>query len=497
MLLWCPPGNNTMGIVAVGLAGTDFESAALQDVTNPAAPNPLASGHVSCRVVSYETNVDDGAINTVKFGTADAGDNAPPANRYFASQTNPSRYSKYRTVASSVTGYFTAPSLDNQGSLYVYNGPGSKTMYDKGIETHREISRGPYQPEAPTPQAPWKDGVIFEVVEPTLFKLPFTEAEMTSMTNSPYVSRATDGFYSVMRPTDDEFHFAERNACPSIIFSSDGAGAPIGNSYGLYAPTTLFEDEPQASTQPDVTKVNTVPWVLVDRFVNRLDLGVPVTSYTSANPPWLGELFGAPRVYDGAGTSFTFPYSYFNVFASDVAFDSGFTHTVAIVRGMSKQASWAFKRLLTIEGQVTANSPARPYAVRPPPRDGVALQRGLIASRCMPPVFPASANNFGSIVKEIAGIAKTVINAAAAPLSALAPELAPVLSSAAGLASFINSVIPAPRQLRIAQPAPKPAPKAKRAATVRRNAALARGVANARRRTGNMTQPPVGLRRLQ
>lgn len=474
VLMWFPPGNNTTAIVAVGPAGTDFRSAFLSSTASPAL------GEVVVDQYTYGDSIHDSFAFTFGYQV--------PNTRYFGSETNSSRYTKWRTVASSVTAYFTAPSVANQGALHVYNGPGAPEVLDYCIETPKRIDTFPVaaQPQSEPAVVPFSGGDVYEVVRPTLFRIPFSEAEFTQMTAAPYTTKATEGFYSITRKVDATHPWAKREALTGVVRA--GTNTVSGPNDMVFVPgiRQYSSGGGGPGVMTEMIRVSTIPMNLTEMPGSRNETGTPISETSTALVPWLGQYFcGGPKT--------AFPWLDPSTISSDIAFDSGATHTVAIARGISAQSSFTIKRCLTLEAQVASNSPARQFASRPPPLDTRALIIAAELSRALPLVYAARDNSFATVMKDAlkwlgraAPIAGTIGSVIATGMGA--PELAPLLGGAgaaagAALTGISNTIGPK-------KAAAKPQPKPKRPALVlqsRRQPLRPGSQANRRKRQGRMT----------
>lgn len=478
VLTWCPPGNNTMLVVAVGKAGVDFRSATLIASGTPTATQ------VRAHTFSFGHNVLDTFMHGEHVITEDAHfpTVTPPADRYFACNTNANRYTKWRTLGSSLTAYFTAPSLADQGVVYCYNGSMGAAVSEMGIETRRFITTLDATAQAastPTAEPPYIAGKVHEVVRPTTFRVPFDESEFAALTASPYTSRAVDGFYAIARPTDDEFHWAQRPTMPNLVRVI--SGDPAGVNFGAYFPGKRLQvHTPNNTIAYESVRTSSYPWNQCDYMMTRIETGVAIPVQTHAVPPWLASLYGS-------GNPNLFDETYYSTVESDAGYDHGFSHIVSIARGLSPAASWAYKRYLTLECQVSPFSPAKQFSIRPPIRDQAALDLALKLSRELPLVYQAKHNSFATVLHEIASIAKKVVPVIGGVTSVLFPEFAPAI---AGVTTGVDA------GLGIVSRVTQPKAKAKRAqqqqATKTKGIVIRpkRAVARPRPKRGNMSNLP-------
>lgn len=490
MLIWCPPGNNISAVVAIGLPGTDFRTAFLNNDTTKA----LLPGQVRVRAFYYEGTVLDGLIPTrgcCDSYTSDPGPPgppratgqqvhtqvgtpvysipigepapapapaSPPPTRLFGTSINQSRFTRYRTMASSVTAYFTAPATGDQGMWHVWTGA-SRLSRTRPFETYRKLGTADSgsQPSSTPPVTPYTDPSIYEAVAPTLFRVPFFEKEFARLRQNPYMARATEGFYAIMHPADVEFNFRERT---SEYLSVD----TVPNSYvSPYAwvrwgvTNNLVQNQPtvEGGSFPSMSPIATVPQNFTEQQLDTLANGYPLSTAFKATSavPWLQSYFCVPN-----GTPFGTSYTLGLQYETDLAYDD-WTHTVAIGRGFSTAATVTLKRCKCLEAELTSDSPLASQLARCPVRDQAALNAVLVLSRLAPTVYRARDNNFAKVLKDILGIVKKVAPVAAPVAAAIFPEAAPAIlgigDAIGAAASFGESALSATQKKRAPQPQPK------------------------------------------
>lgn len=484
VLIFCPPGNNCMAIVAYGRSNADFRTASM------AAQLPLIEGQVYVEAYYYEQNALDGFLPcqmccygneaepppvatageiaawhkaTRNLGpgvlrpmhsrvSADAPlvDDEPPQHRLFSTSINSSQFLSFRTIASSVTCYFSAPQLQNQGFVHCYNGA-SRPRATHPIETRTvgSIVAAAIQPfSTPGQVSPFVQtdplgtlSTVYDAVIPYVMRLPFDEDEMTKMRADPYVRRATEGFYSIHRPLGFEQNFVERStqyATVDVLSSS-----PI--NWARFEPRESSRSFVGGNTTRGFAPIPLpgVPWNMVRAAYGEQypwgGGGFMTTPPGTTVVPWLQDYYqnsSVPIIVQERP----------NQNLSDLGYDD-WTSTVAIYRAISIQASLEVKRVLTLEARVVPTSPLVAMLKRPPLADLRAVNALRVLARVAPNVYPAKDNSWATILSTISKVAGT-IGAGLGLVSTVVPELAPfamVAEGVGGAARVIEQVIPRPK----------------------------------------------------
>lgn len=471
VLCWTPPGNNTMVVYAVGLAGVDFRKAVL----NNDVLKPLASGEVRVQSIPYEQNTADGLIATrgccdsftdnagppatnsdsshlaASTQCPDCGEAtekpgelapaAPPSSRLFGSSINSARFQSFRTMASSITGYYNAPMTSSQGMWHVWNG-GSRNENIRPFETalNSLTADAATQPSSVPASAPYNSPTVYEAVSPTGFRVPFDEGMFSRLRQNPYIAKAKDGFYSIHRPESDEFPERYRESDYETV---DTIPRPVDATFpwvrwGVSNYIQRDSTSTDLASFPCSTPLCSVPLNYTQQTLSASFNGHPLlASNVTTLVPWLSSYFVSPFGSDVGvyGTNFV----------PDLAFDD-WTQTVAILRGASHLGTITVKRCLTLEVVLTSDSPLASQLGRPPLIDPQAMATALRYSRLAPSILPAKDNNFASVFKHILKAIKGVVPVAAPILAGIAPEFAPeilggatVLEAAADLGGMISS----------------------------------------------------------
>lgn len=495
-LIWTPPGNNMMALIAVGISPVDFRTATLNDGTAKMKP-----GEVVVKARYYEDTTLDTDINChaccdsfgvpapppsvdalsafamgKSVGVPQPGAAAPPelpSTRYFASTINRSEFQRYRTLASSITCYYTAPATESQGAWHVWNG-GSRAAASRPVETNRQIQSVPDTVQPPltgtvTGGKMYAGGTIFEAVHPTMFSVPFDEADAAALQKEPYINRAPLGFYSIHRPTTSNYtEWVEREPVgvavdiidplttatfPWARFGVTTFTGSVANEAGVTGPTFRSYD---------TATLSCVPLNSVRAPASRKDVGVEFNTTARVAVPWLAQYFTSGFIANDLAT----------VTNTDLAFSPDWTHTVAIGRALSFEGSFTLKRCLCLEVNLTPRSPLRSMLTRPPLLDAMAMRTALLLARASETTFKASDNNWAAILKDLAKAAKVVLPIVGGAIAGWQPELAPLIASgvagaeaALTTAEGVGQAIvdrrgaggPGPRRTRQVANRPKPA----------------------------------------
>lgn len=436
-LIWCPPGDNTMCIVAVGVQGTDFRSAQL---ATAAGLPPL--GQVQAYVYSFSNNTLDQAFRgSLASGlnytvVASPGDTPAlsvvqwPPWRVFATSCTSLQPLAWRTTASSITINLTSASLYNQGTVYAWSG-GRDFSEMLGYATNKRLTTFASQPlqtafNPPTPDYPFGTDDVYEVVHFLCTAVPFHEEDMTFMDPDPFVARAVHGVYiphKLLGPTQP---LQNHDDYPDII------DQPVGN------PPDMIQTMPHYAIDVDPSNGFAPSFCVVP--LNRCMPGdnVVVPSSTGLTiPPWLHDKATGYNLVSGH------PWYQFDSSMDNVA------QSVTIFRGLAYQSSLSVKRILALEAEPLPYSVSRPF-VRPAllyePNALTVYYK--IASR-LPNVHIAKDNDFGDILRKIAGIAQGIIPVATGVIGDMFPDAKEIIGPVGELAGKLLSRIPAKQPQRL------------------------------------------------
>lgn len=473
-LIWCPPGDNTVFLGAVGVAGTDFRTATLSS----ASPPPPGTVHVTR--FTFTDNVPGGLFAGSLSNWTAAKINAtdwvsPPLKRFFATTYGKLMPKRWRTTASSVTMNLIANATQNQGTVYAWEGGRG---FNDGVAIEQRsigavVSSAPYQPQtacwestgaladieyrgvsggSSVPQFTNQD--IFEAVQAMTTSVPFDESDMFIQTPHLYATNAYNGAYIVHRFCGPDQRLQNTAALPhTVVVPLAGLDSTGGNKWDVDATydTGRFLAQNGAGTNPyyqySTPQINVVPMNIVSS-----DLFLPGGTEWSTGlsaPPWLSAFLP-------------------NITNPDTSFDN-VTQSVTIWRGLDPDATIQLKRLLSIEAAPLETSPSRPFVTPPIPFEPRALALYYEIAHRMEAVYPADYNDFGSILHKIAEVVKSVAAPIGGVLSMVAPEFAPeigaVAAGATGIADLVSNMTKKQKAAaRTALSAPPPRPRLPRPA---------------------------------
>lgn len=491
-LVWCPPGDNTAAIVAIGAKGVDFNTASLADQTGVSNIDT---------VIAYQIPFNTNLPGDIFRGVADnmswwvePGDPAEdaatqPYSRFFGTTWGKLMPRRWRTTASSVTMNLIANATQDQGSIYVWEG--GRAFADGIAMEHwtTEVANiGAAQPtlgyatgtftpatgkitavgywlrepgQAPLPAQfpagppftadPEDIGAVFEVSQLRVTSVPFDEESMFAQSSHLYATEARHGCYCVHRFLGPDQPLQNTNDLPHLLITPLWAYTKSGDprkaarfipaSWSL-APYladvrgTAVDVQPSASMCVTPTNACGPPAKLYGAA------GVAVTG--ASVPPWLSSLCNSPL-------------------SRDTSLDN-VSQSVTVFRGLDKSASIQFKRLLSLEAAPLEDSPARPFVSPPCAVDLAAIRLYYEIAHRLDAVHPASANDFGDILKSIASVIGKILPIAGSIATVIAPEFAPAIGGAVALGELgVAATRGAVNALR-----KRPKPKAKQSRPARR-----------------------------
>jgi len=484
-LVWCPPGDNTAAICAWGPRGTDFTSARFA-----AGPIP-AAGEVVAQRVTFNANVagdllQGGLINLL----FDAPPGVPaahtaPKSRYFLTTRGAHLPRRWRTTASSMTAVLLASATTNEGSVFSWEGTRGFaegvayenwaspliTTSEQDIDAAFETA-GPDATIRPSTGVvsyfPFGDepGRVCEVVKTRFTAVPFDETSMFAESPHLYSTNAYHGAYVIHRldgpeqPLQNDDDIPKTIVTPRVVYSynggvlsfdrlAQGGATPLEDDvlWAPYLSHVAVGDPPVEGWQLPTPSMCVVP---LNGAATGDVLAGSTSQYGTGVPPWLTTLFLG---------SITSNY--------DTSMDN-VSQSVTIFRGLNAEASVQIKRLLSLEAAPLPNSPARPFMTPPIQQDPRAIEAYYRIAHDMEAVHPASANDFGSLLRTIADVASRVIPVVGGVASVALPEFAPEIGVAASAAAAVADAAKAlaaktsrPRPRPQTRPQPKPKAKSK------------------------------------
>lgn len=479
-MIWCPPGDNTVAIVATGLAGVDFRTATL------AAGTPANSKEVYVERYTFADNVPGGLFAGNLVGHSVLRDATqvlyPPHERFFATTYGRLMPKRWRTTASSLTVNLIANATQNQGSVYCWEGGRSYVdgVAFESIDTVPIMSTAAFQPGTSYIQgtgttpfilamhtgatgpavSPFNSGGVHEALQTKSTSVPFDETDMFMQSPHLYATNAYNGVYCVHRFMGPDQPLQNSSDAPHNVLTPVN-GYKVGSlewngdvNWALSRYTAeIAEDVGQAWSTP---QMNVVPLNIVARDIDIQ--GVDWTTGLSV-PPWLRDyvrILGSP----------------------DTSFDN-VTTSVTIFRSIDPDATLQIKRLLSLEAAPLESSPSKPFVTPPIDFEPQALRMYYEISHRLEAVHPANYNDFSTIVNKIANVINKYAGVAAGVASLVAPEFAPEIGmigggvkAAAGVVANMTKkqkavareVLSVPKPVRprlVIKPRPKPKPKLK------------------------------------
>lgn len=503
-LVWCVPGDNTAAYVAVGTAGTNFNTATL-------APNGIVSSN--SEVYAYQLHFNENLpgdvlkgvlsdlpwrksadppppieLRTVPARSSTAPTDScvsPPRYRYFGTTWGKLMPRRWRTTASSVTMSLIANATQDQGSVYSWeggrsfsNGPAVEAwavslgdaapiqpVYayavgtvatggaanDIGFDVRWNIGPEGFPPDMPVLSGkPFQTGYS-EVTQTKVTSVPFDEESMFAQSPHLYATQARHGVYSVMRLLGPVQPLQNSNDVPHTIVT----------------PLTVYDDGLPVTGEDWTIPAtwDTAPYLLVQNGNSMQAFpaaSLTVTPLNACGPP-AALPDGTPTgfVLSGASVPPWLSALALSPLQRDTSIDN-VSQSVTIWRALDPSATIQFKRLVSIEAAPLENSPARPFVTPPCDVDARAIALYYEISHRMMSVHPASANDLGTLLNEIASVAGKIIPAVAGVASFIAPEFSPVFAAGAaageaaayGLGTLGRAIHKGPKQK------PKPKPKA-------------------------------------
>lgn len=449
-MIWCPPGDNTSCIVAVGLAGVDFRTATLTAATPPAA------GAVNVTRYTFNDNLfGAGHLGTLSnFASNFTGGSAfvgPPVHRYFGVSTGSLMPKRWRTTSSSVTVNLIANATQNQGTVYAWEG-GRSFSDGPVIEAYRGTALAAigqqknacwsepgtgmlYHGDLATTAslAPFNNDDMHEMVQTKYTSVPFDETDMIAQTPDLYVTNAYNGVYAVHRFLGPEQPLQNSNNLPSSVVVPATAEQ---NGWISDPAFDLVTSNMSTFQQIPFPPVNVVPMSTTSANAT---FGLSSnTSYTP--PPWMVTMA-------------------LNIDDPDTSLDN-MSQSVQIYRSLDPSATLQIKRILSLEAAPMESSPARPFVTPALEYEPEALTMYYRVAHRVHAVHPADYNDFGEIVHRIASVVKSVAAPLAAIVSGVMPEIAPVAtivgSGATSLASAVQTAT-AKKRAKVAKASPRAA----------------------------------------
>lgn len=433
--VWCPPGDNTMAVVAIGNPGVDFRTADLA-----AGTGPIGVGEVRVYWLSYfENQVLAGVLKTSHITDetipAMIADH-PPHTRYFTTATTSDYMQSWRTTSSSVTMHVSVPGVASQGMIHVFNGL-RRFRVGSSCQPKGDAwpSLAPPEVKNPlgTPSAmPYDSANVYLAITALVTEIPFNESDFAAVCPNPYVAEAKHGAYIVHALGGPEQPyisapparfpiFVEADENPWKTRTDNNVDASLtamsGDLYQWFPWSHAAAGAARVEVCPPPISVRPVALAGVDTAGLSQSLGGLIA------PPWLAKA--------------AVPYSWSFVSPAERGFcDTGMDNvaqSVTIGRSVSQAGVLSIKRIVSFEKIPLPASSFRMMVTRPAPLDIPALKFYHEIAPYLPTARRANDNDFGSVLSDILSAVGSVVPAASTLLSSLVPEAAPIAGVVAPL----------------------------------------------------------------
>jgi len=396
LLLWMPPGDANAFYWAAAPSPANFQAAGAPPVGATGGVVPLLGmTRVSGPAGQAWFSVATGVVST------------------FSQMTNSQQPLGFRTMYRSITAYLTASAIADQGTVFATQLSSRHTVGPRCVDG----SLG--------------DGTYAGITDYAVFNHPWREDLLVQLTPDPYVAAARAGVYVPSRLEGPAQPFAVGDRFDQYaVGTTPAVNTRFIESFGSSLAGTTFPQRP----------INTAGTY----FGQVLGPGSNTNWSFWPNTLWLG-----PQAPGGFGAT-----------SLDSAFDN-VTTSIVIFRNLTGPgtatggASVTVKVLVGLEVIPTPDSPNITF-IRPPMMPSSATMLAYYALVCdLEDAYPASYNSLGTLISEVAGVAKRVWPAIRTgldvlfPMPASSPAQVPVASRAR--VAYLGAATPstsraAPRQ---------------------------------------------------